>query len=193
MSATRSGPLELAKAVGREARELAGMLRRMIVTRTSSALWQVLGHDLGHIGGDVETRDAEMFGGVGFYARPSSSGDVEAIVAFPAGGRAAPVIISIRQESVRQDVAGDLAEDETQIHNTEVRIRIKANGTVEICTHGGDPQPLPTLATLEALRDAILGWVPVGTDGGAALKVALTELFTGPPAWPVGTTVLKAE
>lgn len=49
-------------------------------------------------------------------------------------------------------------------------------------------------AQLEALRDAILDWAPVANDGGAALKTALQELFTGPPAWPgsVAAEKLKA-
>ncbi len=47
------------------------------------------------------------------------------------------------------------------------------------------------LAQLEALRDAINGWVPVPTDGGAALKVALQALFIGPPIWPASVAASK--
>jgi hypothetical protein len=49
-------------------------------------------------------------------------------------------------------------------------------------------------AQLQALADAIAGWTPVPNDGGAALKLALTALFTGPPAWPgsVAAEKLKA-
>jgi len=193
MNGTRSGPRELAEAVGGAARELAGKVRRMIVTRTRTALWQVTGHLL--LDGTTETRDAENFaGGVGFYSRPSEDEDTEAIVAFP-GGPGNPIIVATRQEAVRRVIAADLNADETQIHNSAVVIRIKANGTVEIRTAAGVAAELATKADLAALRAVLLAWVPVAMDGGLALKTLITTwLGAGPAyAWPAGTTVLKAE
>lgn len=45
---------------------------------------------------------------------------------------------------------------------------------------------------LTALKDAISNWTPVANDGGAALKTALTALFTD---WPgdIESTTLEAE
>jgi hypothetical protein len=135
---TRSGPRELAEAVGTAARELAGKVRRMIVTRTRTALWQVTGHTL--LDGTTETRDAENFaGGVGYYARPNDDEDVEAIVAFP-GGPGNPIIIATRQEATRRVIAADLSADETQLHNSSTLIRIKSDGTVEIRSAAGVAQ-----------------------------------------------------
>ncbi len=79
------------------------------------------------------------------------------------------------------------------LYNTVAVVFLKADGSIEARSAGGTALPLATKADLEALRDAIVAWTPVGGDGGAALKVALTDLFTGPPAWPAGTTKLKAE
>lgn len=187
---TRGGPAELAASVGEAARRAAGMLRRMIVTRTT-AIWQVAGHLL--LDGSRETREAEVFGGVGFAARPASDasgGPVEAIVAFMGEGAANPVIIATRQEGVRRMVAADLAIAETQLHNALTIIRIKANGSVEIRTSGGVAAPLATKADLATLKQAISDAVIVGMDGGASLKSTILAALV---AWPVGTVVLKAE
>lgn len=48
-------------------------------------------------------------------------------------------------------------------------------------------------AQLAALKSAIAGWTPVPNDGGAALKAALTALFTGPPVWPASTAATKVK
>lgn len=129
MNGSRSGPREHAEAVGPEARDFAGKVRRMLVTRTSSPRYQVTGHTL--LEGNIETRDAEVFQGVGFYALPADDGDTEAIVAF-VGGPGNPIIVGIRQEAVRRAMAADMSADETQVHNSKTLIRIKRNGTVEI-------------------------------------------------------------
>lgn len=65
----------------------------------------------------------------------------------------------------------------------------------EVVIHdgGGGAEPLVQLSQLQALHDAIVGWAPVPNDGGAALKAAMMALFSGPPAWPAGTTVLKGK
>lgn len=194
-SRSRQGPEDLAKEVGVKARELAGLLRRMIVTRTRSALWQITGHDLRDIGGELETRDAEVFGGIGFASRPQEGGDagaVEAIVAFPQGGKG-PIVIGARQEAARRIVALDLEADETQMHGAigagGTIIRILADGTAEIRTAAGAAGSLMTKADGEALRSAIQGAATTGGDGGAAFKAAILAAWPG----PTGTSVLKAE
>jgi hypothetical protein len=204
-SNTRSGPLELARAVGTKARELAGMLRRMVVTRTNSAIWQVTGHTL--LDGDTETRDVELFGGIGFYARPNDDDDTEAIVAFPAGGSGGPIIVAVRQEARRRVMTTDLASGETQLHNSSADnptiIRIKANGTVEIRALAGVAAALALKADVQALRD----WVNnqfssaaghIHVVSGAATTTMTTVAVPGstptvPAPTPVGTTVLKGQ
>ncbi len=193
-TSTRSSARELAEAVGTRARDLAGKIRRVVVTRTTGLLWQYLGHDLAVLGGDVETRDAEVFGGVGFASRPSSSGDVEAIIAFVGDGAGSPIIIATRQAASRKVVYADLEADETQIHGAigegGTIIRIKADGSVEIRSVGGVAGPLATKADLDTLKDAITNAVIVANDGGASLK---STILTALAAWPAGTDVLKAE
>lgn len=185
MTSTRSGPRELAEAVGSAARDLAGKVRRMIVTRTRSALWQVTGHTL--LDGSTETRDAENFaGGAGFYSRPSDDEDTEAIITFP-GGAGNPVIIATRQEAVRRVIAADLNADETQIHNSAVLIRIKANGTVEIRTKAGTAYALAKLSEIQAMRTAYNSHTHLDPVSGS------TGTPSAPMAAPVGTTVLKAQ
>lgn len=48
-------------------------------------------------------------------------------------------------------------------------------------------------AQLAALKSAIADWTPVPNDGGAALKVKLTDLFTGPPVWPASVAASKVK
>lgn len=189
MTSTRNGPRELAEAVGAKARELAGKIRRFVVTRTTSALWQVTGHDLASIGGEVETREAEVFQGIGFYARPDDDEDTEAIVAFVAGA-GNPIAIAVRNEATRRQIAADLLAGETQIHNATVLIRIKANGTVEIRTAAGVAVPLATKADLEALRTYVRSNMTIACPAGTSTPG--TSDVTGPPA-VAGTQVLKAQ
>lgn len=193
MTAQRQSPAALAEAVGTKARELAGKIRRMIITRASDALWQVLGHTL--LDDEIETHEAELFGGIGFAARPNATEDVEAIVAFVGDGAASPIIIATRQEARRIAVA-DLAEAETQIHNSAIGanatlIRIKANGTVEIRTAGGVAERLPTMADIAALRATFNSHTHSYLPGPD--PAALTAPPTLPAAVATGTVVLKAQ
>lgn len=185
---TRSGPAEHVAAVSAEAFKLAGMIRRFAVTLTSGTFWQLLGHLL--LDGKPETHESEVFGGVGFYARPPAGSRPEAIAVSLAGG-GEPVIIATRDEQTRQAVAGELAEGETATFSDQTISVHKANGTIEHRSAGGTAELLALKADLQALRAAIEGWAPVNGDGGAALQAALLDLFGD--GWPAGTTVLKGE
>src|SRR4051812_30111804 len=73
----------------------AGIVRRMIAKVTSKlAKWQVAGHKL--LDGKIETRDAEIFQGVGFASRPKDKADAEVVVLFPGTDASAPVIVAAR-------------------------------------------------------------------------------------------------
>lgn len=211
MSATRHGPRELAEAVGLGQRELAGKIRRMIVSRASGARWQVQGHEL--LDGTIETRDVDVFAGVGFASRPSADEDVEAIVA-NVGGAGQPTIIAARQEGVRRSVAGDLEADESQVHNSDTIIRIRANGTVEIraagvaavqstlrgATYRGAEdtlfQALSTFAAaISTFAATCTGPTPLQlaalTAAATAIQAAVTAFLAGGPAYL--TTVAKVQ
>jgi phage gp45-like len=219
VSGSRSGPRELAASVGQKARTLAGKIRRMIVSRADSAIWQVLGHDLSDIGGEEETREAEVFGGIGFAARPNETDDVEAIVAFVGDGAAQPIIIATRQEARRVAIADDLEAGETQIHNTAtgtnaVIIRIMANGTVEIRKPAGVAVSIAKKSDAEAAATWDANHVHLDSTGSPTsgpLKnatpgdgIIVNPAFPGDPrpfipgaspagAGIVGTSVLKGQ
>lgn len=173
---TRKGPADFGDEIGPAARAAAGAIRRMIVTLTSRALWQIAGHRL--LDNTTETRDAEVFSGIGFYSRPPTSGSPEAIVLFPGslgGGPAAgPVIVGLRDEKTRQAIAGSIAVDETMMFNGASVVHIKATGIVAI----GDSAAIDAAVkgtTYRAAEDVMLTAI-------AALATALA--VSSPPLVP---------
>lgn len=209
-SRTRQGPGELAAGVGDAARILYGKLRRVTVTVTSKALWQIAGHML--LDGTRETRDAEVFHGIGLWSRPGSAERAEAFVAFGGDGTGSPMIIATRNEDARKAIAkainagAGLKEGETVLMGSASSpiLHIKADNTIELRLPGGVAVKLPTLADVQNLRDyvnnqfcAVGGHTHV-VSGAATTNVATvasaggTPPTTAPPA-PAGTTVLKAQ
>ncbi|MCA9678840.1 MAG: phage baseplate assembly protein [Myxococcales bacterium] len=176
---------DYARATDPRDRSIRGALRRVVVDLTTKAAWRVLGY---LVDGDQESFRAEVFSGIGFWARPPADGRPEAIVA-NVGGYEHPVIIATRDQKTRAAIA-ELEADETAIFTSTATVVIKADGTVEVRSATGTAVPLALLSDLAALKSAIEGWTPAPNDGGAALQTALTALFT---SWPVGTTVLKGE
>jgi phage gp45-like len=172
-------------------RALIGAIRRMVVTVTSRALWQVTGYE---IDGTTETQQAEPFSGIGFYARPAASGKPEAIVVSAAGAKS-PAIVATRDEKTRAAVAGGLAADEAIVFSSAAVVHVRANGTVEIRTPGGSAVPLATLADVQALREAFNSHVHVLTIAAAPGSGGTgTAAPTATPApAPAGTTVLKGQ
>lgn len=196
MSGTRGEAQDQRAALSEIARDAAGRIRRFVLGVTSRALWQIIGHTL--LDGTVETENAEVFTGIGFYARPpSSGGNPEAIVVYP-GGAGNPVIVAARDEKTRQAVA-QLEADETAVFTSKAMIAIKADGTVEIRTVDGTAAALATKNDLAVLRQAATtAVIAVGAGGAAAIFTAADALLaaavppTG-PTWPDGTKTLKAE
>jgi phage gp45-like len=164
---------------------IKGMIRRMIISTTTKVLWRLDGFKFPD--GTTERSDVENFAGIGFYAKPPSNSKAEAIVV-NVGGASSPAIVATRDEATRQAVAGNIAADETSVHNSKAVIHIKANGTVEIRSALGVALPLATLADLDALKAVFAACVIVPTDGGAAIKAAIAANWD-----PTGTTKLKGE
>lgn len=143
-----------------QARELAGKVRRMAVSvtnvlagvgTTTASFWQVVGHLLLD-NTTQETADAEVFSGVGFYARPPAGANAEAIVAFP-GGPANPVVVASRDEATRKAVAGAAQQDETFVFNSKVALRFTASGLIQAYLVGG---PVPVKLALASDHDALV-------------------------------------
>jgi hypothetical protein len=164
-SATRNGPGEWADTNAPDRRDLVGRIRRMAITLTSKALWQLVGHALPD--GRKEPRTADVFSGIGFYARPRSSDRAEAMVLFP-GGAGHPVVVGTRNEDVRKAIAGGLAENESAMFNSLAIAVVKAIGTIELRSAAGVAQSTLKGATYRSAEDVML----------TALAAAFTALST---------------
>lgn len=191
MSSTDNTTADWREEVGTVRRAVAGMIRRMGVKLTEGTLWQAVGHLLSD-NRTRETRDAEVFGTIGFYSRPKPGANAEVVVVFP-GGSSNPVIIGTRDEELRATVA-NLNQGETAMCNRATIILCKPDGTVEIRTPGGTALALPTLADHNALRAAFNAHVHTSASPGNPTSIPVpgpTPLI--PVASPSGTTVLKAQ
>lgn len=168
-----------------------GAIRRMVVTLTSKAIWQLAGFLLGD--GKREAMTAEPFTGIGFSSRPPANGKPEAIVLLPGDDARQPVVVAVRDEKTRQAIVGALLENETAMFNDAALVHIKAGGTIEARSKNGVAVPLATKADVDAIRNALNGhshqYIPPGSGGGAPIAT------TGNPAVPApaGTSVLKGE
>lgn len=176
--------------VSTERRDMRGLVRRMAVKLSSGAFWQVLGHLL--LDATPEVREAEVFSGIGFYARPKAGHRAEAIVVFP-GGAANPIVIATRDEDARKAIA-KLDEDATAMFNSKTVIVIKPSGAVEIRGANGTAHALPTLADFndfvskynEHTHYVAVTGTASAQNGVSAIPPALASSSTG-------TTVLKAQ
>lgn len=184
-------------------RFVRGMIRRVAVTLTQTAQWQVLGQRGGQ-GGD-ETIEVEPFTGIGFYSRPPSSGNPEAI-AVAIGGNKAMAVVATRDEATRQKMVGDLGDGETAVYNDLAKLVVKNDGTVAALLPNGIAIPLALQLDLTILRAAISGAaISVGAGGAATIVAACDTAATtacaglvpprapGTPPWPIGTAVLKGQ
>jgi hypothetical protein len=137
-------------------RKFLGMVRRMAVTVTSGAFWQVVGGLLLD-GVTKETRAAEPFSGIGFYARPAPGVNAEAIVLNVGAAPENPVIVATRDEDSRKKFA-NIAQDETSAYNTRTKILILKTGEVTVGRHTAGDTALRRLAFVDELND-LRAWV----------------------------------
>lgn len=176
---------------------VAGMVRRMAISLTSKVLWQLVGVRLPD--GSSEVSNAELFAGIGFFARPPKSGDPEAIVVSVVDANA-PMIVAARDEKTRAAVAGALQVGETAVYNDKALVYVRADGTIEARTTRGTAVALATKQDLEILKAAITSApIAVGAGGAAAIATACDTAVqalvppVSPPTWPVGTRTFKGE
>lgn len=134
-----------------QARQLAGVVRHVAVTLTSGTFWQTVGHLLLD-NTTKETAEAQVFSGIGFYARPPAGANVEAVQAHP-GGPSNPIIVASREEATRKKVAGDALQDETFVFNSKVAIRLSSGGFISAYLVGG---PTPVQLALKSDVDGVV-------------------------------------
>lgn len=182
--------------------QLAGLVRRMAISLTSKVLWQLVGFRLPDAQGGAtgqEIVNAEPFTGIGFYARPPSSGAPEAIVVSVSDANA-PMIIAVRDEKTRAAIAGALQAGETAVYTDRALVYLRSDGTIEARSARGGAAALATKQDLQILRAAIASAViAVGAGGANAINVACDAAVAAlappvtPPTWPIGTRTLKGE
>ncbi len=166
-----------------------GAIRRMAISLTARALWQLVGFRLPD--GSNELLEAEPFTGIGIASRPPANSKPEAIVVM-VGGAKSPAIIAVRDEKTRKAIAGALIEDETMLFNSQALVYMKADGTIEARSAAGVAVSLCTKADAQQIRDDVHhhehAYIAPGSGGGPATT-------TGGPTVtaPVGTTKLKGE
>jgi hypothetical protein len=178
---------DFAEMIGAFRREFAGAIRRMVISRASGGIWQLAGHVLFDVT-RRETREVELYPGIGTYSEPPSTGSPEAI-AVQVGGPNNPAIVATRDEATRQkiaDVAG--AGDQFVGYNSQARVWVKPDGTIEARAHAGVAVALATKADLDALRNYIANTMTLPVSGATAGPIAA-------PAVPnsTGTTKFKAQ
>ena len=185
-------PEDFAKEIGAFRRTVSGLIRRMVVSITDGGIWQMLGHKLIDPT-QRETRDVELYPGIGHYARPpSNTGNAEAVVV-NIGDQNNPAIVATRDEATRAACVNDITDDETVDYNSASRVYVKADGTIEARTHGGTANQLALKSAIDGFYSILNTWTPVPNDGGAALKAAFTAYVGAHVTWPASTTKLKGE
>jgi hypothetical protein len=160
----------------------------MAITLTSRVLWQLTGFDLGD--GNQETVNGELFTGIGFFAKPPSSGSPEAI-AVSVGGAKTMVILGVRDQKTLAAIAGAINQDEAMVFGSQALVYVKNDGTVEIRTPSGSAQALALKSDVSSLVttfNAHVHPVPGVTVGGGATTSSVTGTLA---TAPTGTAVLK--
>lgn len=154
-----------------EVRDWRGMIRRVAISLTTGATWQVIGHLLLD-GVTRETRPAEVFSGIGFFGRPPAGANAEGVLAF-VGGAANPQLIATRDEDTRKKVA-NIDQNETAMFNSLAIATAKKDGTFEVRA-AATPTVQPTLLgdTYRNAEDTMLNSLVAATDAIGAYATAI--------------------
>lgn len=172
-----------------------GAIRRFVVTLTDRAIWQIAGVVMPD---GRETLRAELFGGVGFYARPSANGSPEAMVVMANGDATNPMIIAVRDEKTRQAIVaalgGEPAPDTTFVNNSVALVLIKPDGTIEARTAAGTAVALALKSDVDGLVSTYNGHThAVATTGSSTAQTGTASATTETASAPVGTQKFGAE
>jgi len=183
---------------GGPALDLRNALRRMVIAATDAVLWALSGFEAD---GSVEREEAEVFPGIGFYARPAANSDgAEAIVIKVGGQSGHPAIVATRDQralEALERVAGRIGAGEAVMFTANVMVKLTSAGQILAGSPGGPFAPLPTMADINALRN----WVATHVHGGVTAGPASTlsgpatntpQNGTSPPN-AAGTTRLRAQ
>lgn len=171
----RWSPRELAANVGKAARRLRNLLRRVSVTQSSGGVWTVeLGVDET---GETFREQAEVFEGAGFSARPPTD-QGEAILVTINASADHPVIIATRDEATRASVVKTvgLEPDETIVFNSGYVLKLASDG-VKVGAVGGTFKAVALAdhthgpGTFTAGGDSVLGSSGASSSNSTDTKV----------------------
>lgn len=198
-----SGPSvrELARVADPLLRRVAGMARRLTISATTSPIWKLLG--VRGLDGSTERIDAEAFSGVGFYARPRSSGGTPEAIVLHVGDARVPVVVACRDErtlaAVRDALGGIDAGDAVMYAPDGSAVVHVTGGEVRVKTPSGTAVALATKADLDAVVTYIKKQFAASTGHIHATPSGPTTTITegtvagGTCPSPAGTSVLKGQ
>ena len=129
------------RRTGEMGARLANIARRFVAIDSANPLrWFVRGFQVGN---DEETDAVDVFGGVGYAARPPAKAETEAI-AVAINGRDHHVVVAVRDADTLQAVIDDigLSADETAIFTSKAVVKLTADGEVLIGRVGGQFKPV---------------------------------------------------
>jgi hypothetical protein len=121
---------------------LANLARRVVFGATSGGQWTIRGYETDD---DIEGSDddpADVFGGIGIYAKPASEDDAEGVLINIGGKADHPTIAAVRNEDARKryvDEFGDISAGEIAIFNSsgKSRVIIEAGGDIVLEAESG--------------------------------------------------------
>lgn len=170
---------------------LRGLARRVVLSLTNNdGIWQALGYrGVDELGEDAEGEKfvAEVFPGLGFYARPKRGAKPEAVIIHIGAESNHPVIIATRDKAAQVV----LNEDETAVFNSQSVVLIKADGTVEVRDRSGVAVPLALKADVDALRTWLATHTHSGVTTGTGSSAVPVQAGTLPNA--AGTSKLRGQ
>lgn len=174
-----------------DVRALYGMLRRFAITLTSTGFWQGFGALLL----DQQTREteaAEVFPGIGHYARPPIGANCEGIAGYVGSDAQNPVWLAVRDEDTRKAVAKQAAiqPDETLVYTSQAYLVIRKDGSIVVRFPGSThelrlatQQDLNGLATFVRAQFGLDGAGSVGhTHAVAGSATTTTAVADSTPA-----------
>lgn len=162
---------------------MRGAIRRMTVALTNKVLWQLGG--VRNPDGSIEVEKAEVFSGIGFFARPPATGKPEAIVLMVGLDNETPVVVATRDQKTLAAIAGALKANETGVFNSLAILHVTEQGKIEARLANGVALPIPTLAEVQAMVNKYNGHTHNGAVGAPVVAERMAD--------PVGTTVLKGQ